>query len=216
MRLIGAGNRAALLGVELRPALFIEAEFRTAFLRLWTGSGKITWKGQEWSAPSGAREGAVLSMETVTESSGVEATGLKFVLTGLPADLLGYCLDELRISKKCRVWLGFLDSAGALLDDPTPLFEGWMDASEIEESAESPRITVFAETELRRLKIPSRRMLTAEDQKIDFPLDTAFRWMPSVQNFKGNWGAQQIAGSGGGAGGNRATRDLDFGGRLLE
>jgi len=201
-----------VLAVVKRPVFLIEAEFRTALVRFWTGSGKLTWRGVEWSAPSGALGGAVLSMEKVVESAEVEATGFKLILAPLREDLLGYAADELRISKKFRMWVGFVDAAGALVEEPVSAFKGWMDSSEISEDADGPKIALHVETELRRLQIPSNRILTAEDQKIDFPSDTAFRWMNSVQTFKGAWGNRQVvAGSRSGPATGSPSDDRDTG-----
>lgn len=207
MRTLSSRTLAEVRAASKRPVFFIEAEFRTALVRFWTGSGKITWKGQEWSGPTGARSGSVLSMEAITETAGVEASGLKFVLSGVSLDLLTYALDEISIGKRCRVWLGFVDAAGALVDDPAPAFKGWMDASRITEEGGAGQITLTVENELRRLQIPVLRLLTAEDQKTDFPLDTAFRFMDAAANWKGKWGERQIAGPSVGGGGGRRDDD---------
>ena len=198
MRQISGGTRTELRAATKRPVLFIEAEFRTAWVRLWTGSGKSTWKGQEWSGPPGAKSGAGLSLEGFRESGAVEAGGLKFVLSNVDTSLLGYCMDELSITKACKVWLGFVNEAGALADDPICEFKGRMDASNLVEDPASGagRITVTVENEMRRLQIPVLRLLTDADQQIDFPGDTGLKNMSKAENFKGMWGQRQISGSG--------------------
>jgi len=92
----------------------------------------------------------------------------------------------------------------ALVDDPVLWFGGWMDAAEVEQNPENARITLTVESELRRLQIPVRRLVTLEDQHIDFPTDNLFKYIPGLKNWKGTWGSRQVAapgGSGGGGGG---------------
>jgi len=195
MRLLSSGTRAAGRAASKQPVLFIEAEFRTAFFRMWTGSGQVTWRGQEWSGPTGASNGSILSIEAIRETGAVEATGLKFVLSAVPADLLGYCIDELKGFKPCRIWVGYVNDAGALVDDPAQCFQGRMDASSI---AENPaeglgRITVTVESDARRLQQALNRLLTHEDQQIDFPGDTGLKNMSAAANWKGKWGQNAVS-----------------------
>ena len=181
-------------------------------MRLWTGSGKVTWNGQEWSAPTGAKGGAILSMEAIREAVATEAPGLKFVLSGIPSSLLGYCLDEISIAKPCRVWLGFVNEAGALVDEPTRSFAGRLDASAIhaDPAAGAGTVTLHMEDEMRRLQIPIVRLLTHEDQQIDFPGDTGLKNMSAAENWKGMWGQRQVGASGsGGEAGDTGRRKME-------
>jgi hypothetical protein len=202
MRIPSGGTLTELHAATKRPVFFILAEFRSGPVRLWTGNEKVIWQGQEWSGLAGARGSSTLQMEMGDEAAAVEATGMKFILSGVPSDLLGYCQDEMSIAKACQVWLGFLNESGALAGDPLQVFKGRLDASGISEDARTGtgRITITAESELRRLLIPNLRLLTTEDQQTDFPNDTFFRNMSAAANWKGRWGRRDvvIAGYGGG------------------
>mgnify|MGYP001586751225 FL=1 len=209
--------RAELRAATKRPVFFIEAEFKTALVRFWTGGGKVTWRGAEWSGPTGAKSGSILSMEPIVEASATEATGLKFVLSGVSVDLLGYCLDEISKAKACRVWLGAVNDAGALVDEPIPVFEGWMDASNIAEVAEqgglTGRITLTVESDLRRLQIANARTWTHEDQQIDFSGDTGLKNISAAAHWKGMWGSRQVGSASAGVGSSASGGDLA---RLVE
>jgi len=214
MRELAAGTRAEVRAQAKRPAWFVEAEFRTVTLRLWSGNGVLQWDGKSWygpgtapvSVPGGITGSAVVEIERVTETVGVEATGLKIHVSQFPSALLRYCVDELRIGKQCNLWLGFLDLAGTtLVDDPVPWFGGWMDAAEVDQDPEKARITITVENELRRLQIPVLRLVTVEDQHIEFASDNLFKYVPALKNWKGTWGAKTIGPSGAASAGWRPT-----------
>lgn len=207
MRELAAGTRAEVRAAAKRPVWFVEAEFRTVTLRMWSGMGTITWNGQTWYGPGtapvlppgGITSSALLEFEPVVETMQVEATAEKIHVSGFPTALLRYCMDEIRIGKTYRRWLGFMNVAGtALVDDPVEIFGGWMDAADVEQGSETSRITLMAESDLRRLQIPVRRLVTLEDQHIEFPTDDLFKYITGLKNWKGTWGSRQVQGQGGG------------------
>ena len=211
MRKLFAGTRAAGRAATKEPVFFIEAEFRTALVRFWSGAGKIIWRGQEWSGPTGARNASVLRMEEIVDAGTTEATKVKFTLSGVTPDLLGYCLDELSIAKTCKIWMGYVDAAGALVDEPAKAFKGYMDVSTVTEAAAGGTIELYVETDLRRLLQASNRRWTDADQQIDFPGDTGLRNISGAANWNGMWGSRQVAarGSGGGSGGGGSPRKME-------
>lgn len=199
---LAAGFNTELVANPVRLRWFIEAEFRTGWLRLWTGYGEITWSGRVWN---GANPGAsgVLQFEAIEETTGMEATGLRAILTGIESTLLAKCLDELRVGRKCRIYLGAVDSAGAIVDAPYNSFSGTMDAGKINEGGDTSTITITAENDLIRLARPKLRLLTLADQQTDFSTDTFFRHANSASVWKGVWGNLKIGGPpviGGGGG----------------
>jgi len=107
MRELSSGTRAEVRAAAKRPVWFVEAEFRTVTLRIWSGMGTINWNGQTWygpgtapvAVPGGVTGSALLEIEPVTETSSVEATGLKIHVSQFPPALLRYCVDELRVGK---------------------------------------------------------------------------------------------------------------------
>jgi hypothetical protein len=205
MRELFSGTRVEVRAAAKRPAWFVEAEFRTVTLRMWSGMGTIQWNGQTWygpgtapvAAPGGITGSAFVEIERVTETTGVEATGLKIHVSQFPSALLRYCVDELKVGKQFNIWLGFLDLAGTtLVDEPVPWFSGWMDAADVNQAPDKARITLTIENEMRRLQIPLRRLVTVEDQHSDFPTDNMFKYVAGLKNWKGTWGARQISGGG--------------------
>lgn len=196
MRDLTAGIRIELTAATIKqPVFFIEADLRTQMLRLCSVVGLTPWRGYLWNGPSGSGDGAILNIDVITETASLEATGLRFTFSNLPSDLLAACLDEIRVGKKVRLWMGFLNSTGVLIADPIESFSGRLDMAESEESGETSTLIVTVESEMIRLQTPMLRLLTLEDQKIDFPTDTGFQYMDSIKNWKGKWGANQIAAS---------------------
>ena len=204
MRKLFSGTRTAIRAATKEPVFFVEAEFRTALVRFWSGAGSVTWLGETWSGTT-ARGKAVLAMEEISEAGSTEATRVKFTLSGISPDLMGYCLDELSIAKTCKIWLGYLNSSGQLVDEPAKVFKGYLDFSKILEAGSGPVIEVYVETDLRRLQIPSNRRWTDRDQQIDFAGDTGLRNMSAGANYNGKWGERQVSAAGGGSRGGGTT-----------
>ena len=63
-----------------------------------------------------------------------------------------------------------------------------MDVMTITDTGDSISISLTVESELRALEKPSERRYTPEDQKIDYPFDKGFDFVPRLQDVQINWG----------------------------
>lgn len=107
-RALSASVLAAIASGSVRPFLLFEGEYlsgsSTAFLRLFTGAGTLSWDGKSWV---GGRD--LLSISPIRESTSLEAIGFSVRLSGMPADKLSVFLQSMRKNKAGRLWLGFME-----------------------------------------------------------------------------------------------------------
>jgi hypothetical protein len=188
---------AEVTASSLVPIAFVELEFDSGTLRLWSGIGDITWDSKTWSGIGSM--GAVNAPDETTE---IRATSFDLVLSGVPSSNLSLVIGEQYQGRAARLWIGALSSSGAVIADPV-LFEGVMDACTVMESGETATITVSVETELVDLRRPRERRYTHEDQIQLYPGDLGLEYIAGLQDKEIIWGKRSLGtgGYGGGGGG---------------
>lgn len=178
-----AGVLSAIAAGTVRPVLFYEGSFASGTVRLWTGLGTVSWNGQSWTGA-----GSLLGMSSIQETTEVRATGLTISLSGMPGSLISLALSQARQGADGLVYLGFLDSAGAIIADPSLAFSGRLDVPEIVDAGETCTISISYESRLIDLERPRERRYTSEDQRLDYPLDDGFNFVPGLQDALILWG----------------------------
>lgn len=182
-RNLTAGVLAELGKPTVRPAIFVEIEFSSGFIRLWSGLGTITALGESWTGA-----GDLLAVVPAEENVAVQANGMSITLTGINPAFLALALLNANQSKLAKVYIGFLTAANAVIVDPYLFFSGRVDVPEINEGADTATIRITAESRLITLRRARPRRYTSEDQKEDFPGDLGFDFVPSIQSWSGQWG----------------------------
>lgn len=184
-RSMTAAAQAALTAPDLRPVLFFEGEFPTAAVRFWAGLGSIDWNGQTWVGA-----GNLIGVSSVEEGTDVVATGLMVTLAGLPPSLVSAVIGDARQGLPGRIWLGFLDAAGALIVDPVQVFAGRLDVPQIADGAENCVITISYESRLIDLNRPREFRYTHESQRVLSPGDKGLEYVAALQDKELAWGRQ--------------------------
>jgi hypothetical protein len=167
----------------MRPAIFVEAHFKTGIGRFWSGSGTITWNGSSW-----AGVGTMGSISTIEEGSNIEARGMTLTLSGLDVSLLTYILDDYQLALPVVVWLGLFDASHALIANPVVCFAGRMDQPVIDVSGETASVAISCENRLLDMNTSVERRYTHEDQQLDYPGDLGMEFVNSIQDVTIYWG----------------------------
>ena len=190
-RALSAAVLAAIAAGTVRPFLLYEGEYlsggATAFLRLFTGVGTLSWDGKDWV---GGRN--LLAISPIRESTSLEAIGFSVRLSGLPADNLSLFLQSMRKNKTGRLWLGFFDASMGVIVDPYPLRRGRFDVAPITRDPGSGTVTIEARYEgpLARLLVPNVRHYTHEDQQLRLAGDKGFDQVEALQDTQDLWGPE--------------------------
>jgi len=168
---------------KLSPFFAVEMDFDDGIVRLWTGYGSITIDSNTFLAG-----GDILSVSAISENGEVQANGVTVGLSGLSTSLVASALTTAYQGRDLNVYIGVLDSAGAVVADPIKIFAGKMDVMTVEDSGESAEITITAESKLIDLERSRARRYTSEDQKIDYPNDKGLDFIAGLQDKAVVWG----------------------------
>ena len=105
---LGSTISALVQTGQLEPVIFTELAWPSGTVRMWTGVGPKTWGGNEYVGV-----GNLAGCSPIQESSDGRANGITLSLSGIPSDLISAMFEHVQ-GRSAKVWLGFLDSAGAL------------------------------------------------------------------------------------------------------
>lgn len=175
---------AEVVAARLAPVLFVEAEFDSGFLRLWSGVGEISWDGKTWTGAGG-----VLGFAPPDETMDHRAAGATITLQGITSDVLATVLGEAVQGKPVKAWLGALDASGAIIADPYQWLDGELDVPAIEDAGETCTISVTVENRLQMLleRAPERRF-NAESHALEYEGDEFFSFVESIVDASIPWG----------------------------
>ncbi len=177
VRSLTAGMITEVTASPLRPILLVKMEFDSADLNLWTGVGDLSFGGDTYTGA-----GDLLSFSRIEETSNLRAIGMAAVLSGIPSSIITIALAEDYMGRPVTVWFGALDSSGALVADPEPIFAGLIDTLPIKDAGDTATIEVRIENRLARLEESRARRYTPEDQAIDFSGDKGLDFVVALND----------------------------------
>ena len=182
-RAVDAGVEADTLAESLYPIFLVEMQFSGGTVNFWTGFGNLSWDGKTW-----AGVGNFGKVSPVEETIRVRAAGVKFVLSGIPSDILAIAFNQTYQGRPALFYFGTLDVDAKLTGDPTLVFSGRMDVMEIDEQETTATISMTIENELIDLERPRVFRYTPEDHKKYFTDDTFFDQVSTIQDVVLKWG----------------------------
>lgn len=180
---ISAGVQSAISATEVQPIILFEGSFASGSVYVWSGYGDLTWDGNTYSGV-----GTLGAISNVSEGSEISARGITVSMSGIPSDLISLVLGDVRQGAVGKVHMGFLDSSGAVIDDPILMFEGKLDVPSIQEGADTSTITLSYESRLIDLQRARESRYTNEDQQRAFAGDLGCEFVPSLQESQITWG----------------------------
>jgi hypothetical protein len=177
----------AIKDTVVQPIFAIELEFSDGTLRFWNGYGDITMTAGG-SSKVFTGTGDLLNISPIGESSTLQMQGITVALTGIKSSLVSTALTAQYTNRNGTLYMGLLNSSGAVIADVYTLFKGKMDVLNINEGAETSTITLKIESRLVSFDLPLNRMLTLEDQQVDYATDLGFEFISSLQDKEIIWG----------------------------
>lgn len=181
-RTLAVGMEAEVSAAAVSPVFFVEMDFSSGFVRAWSGYGSLTWDSKTWLGA-----GHLMAIEPLSESVDFVANGANLKLNGIPSDLIAIALGETYQGRDATIYLGLLDSSGAVIADPVPIYAAAMDTMEIDEDGETATIIVRVESQAISLKRPREWRYTNEDQQIDYPDDLGLEYVAGLQDKEIVW-----------------------------
>lgn len=187
-RNLTSGELAQLSASQIAPVVFVECDFASGAVYLWTGRGNYSWNGHTWVGV-----GKLGQISVLNETSDVSAQSVTISLSGIPSDMLSDALNEVQCNQMVTIWLGFFTATGtggwSLVSSPAIAYQGFMDVPTIEEGVETSTISLSLENRLIILNRAKMRRYDTQDQAIDYPSDLGFEFVPFLQLWEGSWGA---------------------------
>ncbi|ABF42159.1 hypothetical protein Acid345_3158 [Candidatus Koribacter versatilis Ellin345] len=174
---------------NLVPLLFVEVQFVSGWVRLWSGIGAIVWNGQTWlgvALPNGTVLGSISQLQETTDGS-AQAAALS--LSGIPSTAVQQVLNECRPNNIANIFLGAADQVtGAVLADPYCAWSGYTDVPTISDSGDTCTVTISVESRLVDLQRAREWRYTNEDQQLFVPGDIGFEYVGALQSLSITWG----------------------------
>jgi len=158
--------------------LYVEAEFDSGDVYLWSGIGPRTIGAKTYQGA-----GSLLGLSETSETSGIESRGQTVTLSGIDAALISLALTEHFQGRPFTSLIGLMDS-----DDQMILFRGKMDTMQVEDGPATSTIGLAIENDMEMLNRAVQRYYTSASQKSRFPDDLAFDFVPSLGNQNLPWG----------------------------
>lgn len=172
-----------------RPIVLYEGVFASSTVRLWNGYGDLSWNSQTWLG-----NGWFQGMEGGDETDEVEATDMGIVLSAVPSEVMSLVLGNQKQGALGKLYIGFLNSVGAVIADPYLWWQGKYSHSEISEGGDQSIVTIHYESLLVDLNRAKELRWTHEFQQKLFPGDRGFEYVQAAANWHGNWGIQKKQG----------------------
>lgn len=186
--------QAAITAQQVRPALFLQIQFLTETVWLWSGFGPILPSGPSFSAAASFPYGQTFlgmgwlgQVQMVSEITDIVAQNVTLTLSAIPVELATDAIHAVRQNSLATLWLGFLDDSGILLKDPLQIFQGHLDVPSITEGADTCSLSITAENPLVDLNRAPNGRFTDVDQQIRFPGDTGFAQVQLLQDYNTVW-----------------------------
>ncbi|MGI3168391.1 hypothetical protein ACRARG_04515 [Pseudooceanicola sp. C21-150M6] len=180
-----AGLISALAG-HFHPVMLIEAEWPDGTVRMHTGTGTLTWGGEDWSGTSVDIDGALVSLvqlEIPAETGGLATGDAVAHVAARLEDVMDQRGKSIR-NLPFTVWFGVTTERGGttLVTDPVSLFTGYFAGQSFRFSGQG--MEFLHDMTLPLGTGPSARAKASithgyEDQIAAYPGDTAGR---QVQN----------------------------------
>ncbi|MDB4614321.1 hypothetical protein OAH18_01395 [bacterium] len=177
----------AIKSTVVQPIFAIELEFSDGTLRFWNGYGSITMSAGG-SSKVFTGTGDLLSISPVEESSTLQMNGISVALTGIKSSLVSTALSAQYTNRDAALYMGLYNASGSVIADVYTLFKGKMDVLNITEQADTATITLNIESRLVSFEQPLNRMLTLEDQQVDYSSDLGFEFISDLQDKEIIWG----------------------------
>jgi len=168
-----------------RPVFLYEGQFAAGFLRLWTGLGDLSFDGNTYFG-----NGWLENVSGGAEMDDGSAQELTVSLAGIPQEVVSTLLNAQQ-GLSGKVWIGAIDSTGALVTSPFLLFIGKLDVPTLDDSASAPKATISYESRLVDMDRSREFRFTSESQKIFYPSDKGFEFVRKAAKWDGFWGQTQ-------------------------
>jgi len=181
------GLAAALSGGDttvLRPAIFVEFQFKTGTSYFWSGEASKTWDGKTWTGG-----GLLGEIKQSGEGEKLQARQLIFTLNGVDGSFYATAQAEaanLR-GQPVKMWWALLNDSETVIWSYL-VEEARMDTLSIQESGDSIQLSLSCESELVDFFRANTVYWTDPDHQRIYPGDKFCEFVSTLPNKELRWG----------------------------
>jgi hypothetical protein len=184
MRNLDPSMAAALSAGLIRPVFLADLAFRSATRFVWSGVGNIVFNGNTYEGI-----GSLGSIGSINEGTEVKADTMSISLSGIDPVLLGESLTDIQQGAPAIIYFGLLSDTGAFIGSPFQSFAGKVDVPSESIGGDTITISLTLENSFVDGQRASNLRYTSADQRLNFPDDTAFGWVESLNDTVNRWGS---------------------------
>jgi hypothetical protein len=171
----------ALATKNIKPCYLVFIDFPTPVYFTTTGFD-LSYDGNNYS-----KQGFLLSISNVTESTDITQNTLRLVLSGVDQTYISIVLNNVITHKQVKIHLGLLDTDNSLIADPYILFDGRIKSFSIEEKEGDSIISLQVSSLWADFERINGRRTTENSQQKLFSADRGFQYSGvTVKDIK--WG----------------------------
>lgn len=197
-RTISATNEAAWISQLVRPVVFVRLDFSSGVQRYHTEIGTRSATTEYGTDTyNGIGDFGGLSSEIIESISGAPQA-MRLSLSAAKASMVNRVFVDDYFRRDADLWVGLLDSAGALIDDPESLFSGYMDKADIALGATTATMTMTCESRATNRSSASDQRFTDEDKQAETTGDLLAEYVYRMQDLQFVWGGKSPFFSSGG------------------
>lgn len=167
----------------VRPAYFVELQFKTATTFNWDGVGPITTLSETWQGL-----GDLLSISDVKETRDLKATEIELTLDGVDPSNISIAHTEEYQGRKGIIYLGALNADDTLASTPVKIFSGLMDVIVDEDNGETSTLTLSLVSRFIDHLRQKPLRYTDQGQKSLFPNDKGLEFVSTLPGKTIFWG----------------------------
>jgi hypothetical protein len=182
MRNLDPNIALALKEGIIRPFFMAALQFKTSVQRVWSGVGNLTIDEQTFVGV-----GSFASVGAIKEGSDAAAYNTTVTLSGIDPVLLGESMSDVQPGLQALLWLGLMLETGVVVGTPYQVFSGIIDAPSVHVGPDTVSITLNLESRMVDFQRASNRKYTSADQRLRYPKDSGFDFVPRLNDYVGKW-----------------------------
>jgi len=183
----------AVEAAEVFPQFLVHLDLSGGQVYVWSGAGNYDYDGNTYTGV-----GQFGGISPVEEGQTIDARGVRLSLSGIPSDAVALVLSEPYRGRPITIRLALFDgpqsNGGTLIDDPVIIFRGLIDTASLDDTPESPVITITAESRLIDLERPRELRYTDAEQQRLYPGDLGLQYVAGLSDKEIAWGVPVPAG----------------------
>lgn len=173
-----------ITAASLRPAFFVKIVFPDLTLRLCTLQQHTTLLSESYLS-----NGWITSISPDQENNDLRAANISIELSGVTPEVISTILNSANLATYCQLYFVVCDADWQPINDPYLLFKGVLSVPTISESGIGSTVSLNFESELINKKRRKEHRYTDEGQKIFYPDDKGFQYIPQANKWSGFWGS---------------------------